>query len=149
MTKPMNEQEMIEFKSNFSKSMEEYNVIQKERAKKFRTIDDKEFRDNLDVLFNSCLSHLRGEYQLYTVYENSNETPPHIYALVYAEYYEKDFDSREHYNEILKEDARFLAMKLKESGLMLQYYFIVPYFNLLNGDSVVMNGNAILTHELD
>lgn len=148
MSKEMTEEEIEKFRIESSQLFEQYRVNQEARAKNYRTITDKDFRDSLDILFESCLSHLHGEYQIYTVYEDSNETPANVYALVYAEYYEKYFTSEENFLEVYKQDAIYLAQKLKESSHPLHYYYIMPYYNFVNGNSALYNSHIILTNEL-
>lgn len=149
LKKEMTEEEIQKEREENILFFKEYSLKQKERAKNIKTISEPKFRESLDTLFNSCLSHLHGEYDLYTVYEDSNVTPANVYALVYAEYYEKDFTSEENFLEVLKQDGIYLAKKLKESGHPLHYYFIMPYYNTVNKESILYNDHIVLTNTLD
>lgn len=107
-----------------------------------------EFRDNVDSLFDSCKKYLHGDYNLYTVYKDLEKDPIVNYGLVYADYYEKDCGDEEEFLNTYKNDAILLQKKLLESKLPLDYYYIMPYYTQLNGNSVLYNGNIILTNEL-
>lgn len=137
---------------NENKSLEEIIRISdenhKQRAKNIKTVRGQ-LRDNVEAVFDSCKKYLHGEYDLYTIYEDSNDKKIVTYGLVYAEYYEKDCGAPEQFLDILKNDAILLHKKLLQSGLALDYYYIMPYYNPIQGSSVLYNGNIILTNELD
>lgn len=107
-----------------------------------------EFRDSVDALFDACKKYLHGDYNLFTVYKDLEKNPIINYGLVYADYYEKDCGNEEEFLNTYKNDAILLQRKLIESRLPLDYYYIMPYYMQLNGNSVLFNGDIILTNEL-
>ncbi len=69
---------------------------------------------------------VRGEYDLYTIYEKENKQR---YALIYAEYEEAGKVSEETFEEIVNADTHYLHQKMKEEKIPLNYLFVVAYFN--------------------
>lgn len=121
---------------------------QKERAKNIKTIYGS-LRENVEALFENCKKYMHGEYSLYTIYEDSNDNKKVTYGLVYAEYFEKDCGKEEQFLATLMHDAIMLHKKLLKSGLALDYYRIMPYYNSIEGSSVLYNTSIICTNELD
>lgn len=121
---------------------------QKERGKNIKTIYGP-LRDNVEALFENCKKYMHGEYSLYTIYEDSNDDKKVTYGLVYAEYFEKDCGKEEQFLATLMHDAIMLHKKLLKSGLALDYYHIMPYYNPIQGSSVLYNNSIICTNELD
>lgn len=121
---------------------------QKERAKNIKTIYGQ-LRDDIEALFEYCKIYIHGEYQLYTIYENTNDNKKVTYGLVYAEYFEKDCGNEDQFLATLKHDAIVLHKKLLQSGLALDYYHIMPYYNPIEGSCILYNDNIICTNELD
>lgn len=107
-----------------------------------------ELRNNVETLFDSCKKYLHGEYNLYTIYKDLEKNPVINYGLVYADFYEKDFINEDEFLNTYQKDAILLHKKLIQSKLPLDYYYIMPYYIKLDGNSILYNGNIILTNEL-
>lgn len=146
--KQMSEEEIKELRESLALASQEM----RERGKKILTVESA-LIEKAETLFETCLEKLHGEYQLYTVYNNTNEDTMAVYGLVYAEFYEEDGYDVEGFLKVLKEDGKFLHEKLKESNLPIDYYYIMPYYNPSTGEmagqSILYNDSIVLTNEIE
>lgn len=119
-----------------------------EEAKQISTIYGQ-LKDDADILLDSVRNNLEGEYELYCIYKDDNENVKATYGLMYADYEcQGNIKNEEDFLLYYSNDALILANKLKESGLALDYFCIMPYFKNEKGQSILYNTYAIHTNEL-
>lgn len=142
---------------------EEYRELTKEEAKKMTlseleshinkrpkliTVNDEYLNENLQKLINESQSELRGEYEIYCIYQKPLGSTVR-YALTYAEYVESEELKYEDINRIIFEDGNLIHDKLKAANLECDYFYIMPYFEFIdkNIGSVLFNNSIYLTNE--
>lgn len=122
--------------SNLSEELEEYSKKAKERSDKIKTL--RHLCDDAEKFVEKESKSLHGEYSFYTVYENSNDDKIETYILIHAFYHEKDV-SEDIAEKVILEDIAILNKKLKETTLPIDYCFVMPYYDYINGNSCLFN----------
>lgn len=90
----------------------------------------------LENEFKSLISKhkLNGEYDFYCIYEREDGLR---YALIYGFYKEKTKLSEHTFQKYALDDALLIHNELKKSGLNIDYIFVLPYLDLINGNSLL------------
>jgi hypothetical protein len=108
-------------------------------------IHNNELTISIEQLILSCFEQLHGEYKLYSFYQKDNQ----LYGLIHAEYYESNDITLESMKAISLQDGKYLHAQLKNSGLHLDYFFILPYFNYKERKKSCILFDALITNNLN
>lgn len=128
--------------------MENTNTLEKaikefeDNRQKLTSVKDEELTESLQKLISDEQSNLRGEYDLYTIYQVEGKER---YALIYAFYLEIDGLSYGQMDYIPDSDGKYLHQSLKQSGLALDYLFIVPYYDYIDKKEGSVMMGAVVT----
>jgi hypothetical protein len=108
-----------------------------------KTVDNPLLKKQLADLIEENQSQLSGEYDLYTIYRKDDKE---TYALIYAEYYEKDGITYDNSQSVAGKDAQHIHELIK--GLDLDYLFVVPYYNYADKSKGAVTIGAVVTNEI-
>lgn len=122
--------------SKLTEDLKEYSRQADERSKKIKTLDH--LRDDAEKFVEMASQDLNGEYSFYTVYENSNDNKIETYILIHSFYNEKDV-AEDKVEKVMLEDMALLNQKLKETTLPIDYCFVMPYYDYIDGNSCLFN----------
>lgn len=129
-------------------TQETYRLTQsyKEEASKLEPVDNKQLHVNFNALVEKYKMQLKGDYIVHTIYKKTNGD---VYSLIYADYDEAKSIHVDDVATISLQDGKHMHAKLKESGLAIDYLFIVAYYNYIDRikGSICFNGNSIITKD--
>lgn len=117
-------------------------ALYNESKPNLKTVDNPQLKIQLADLIEENQSKLSGEYNLYTIYRKDDKE---VYALIYADYSEKDGIVYENSQSIAEKDARHMHEQTK--GLNLDYLFVVPYYNYVDRSKGSVTIGAVVTNE--